>query len=279
MSADSFAGRFLANRHARIGGALVALVAFLALFGPALAPYGYDVVDMGAVWARPDGLHLLGTDGLGRDILSRFLVGARVSLLVALAVVGVTLVVGTTLGLLSGYLGGLFDTLVMRLADVVFAFPELILAILVASVLGPGKLTVIVSLSLVWWPGIARLTRSLVLSLQREPFLDAARVSGTRTSSILVSHILPNVAAPILVRASVGVGFIIMAEATLSFLGLGVQEPEPTWGGMVRDGIDAIRTDPHLALFASVGLAVTIVGFNFLGDGLRDLLDPREERP
>jgi ABC-type dipeptide/oligopeptide/nickel transport system permease subunit len=277
VTSDSLFARLYRNRHARIGGSLVLLVATLALVGPALAPYRYDSVDMSAVWARPGAEHLLGTDGLGRDVLSRFLVGARVSLTVALAVIAVTLVVGVAVGLVAGYRGGVIDTLAMRSCDIVFAFPELILAIIVASVLGPGKLTVIVSLSLVWWPGIARLTRSLVLSMKREPFIDAARVSGTGTPTILLTHILPNVAAPILVRASVGVGFIIIAEATLSFLGLGVQEPEPTWGGMIRDGIDALRTDPHLALIASLGLAVTIVGFNFLGDGIRDLLDPREE--
>jgi ABC-type dipeptide/oligopeptide/nickel transport system permease subunit len=274
---SSVLSRLFRNRHARIGGSLVLLVGALGLVGPALAPYPYDAVDMTAVWARPDAQHLFGTDALGRDILSRFLVGARVSLVVALAVIAVTLVVGVTVGLLAGYRGGLVDALAMRGCDIVFAFPELILAIIVASVLGPGKLTVVVSLSLVWWPGIARLTRSLVLSMKREPFVDAAKVSGTSTSSILLRHILPNVAAPILVRASVGVGFIIIAEATLSFLGLGVQEPEPTWGGMIRDGIEALRTDPHLALIASLGLALTIVGFNFLGDGIRDLLDPREE--
>jgi len=263
------------RRHLRIGAALVALVLLVALLGPPLAPHPYDAVDMSAVWARPSGAHLLGTDGLGRDVLSRLLVGARVSLVVALSVLAVTLAVGVGLGAVAGYYGGLVDAVIMRVADVIFAFPELILAILVASVLGPGKLTVIVSLSLVWWPGIARLARSLVLSLRHAPFVEAARVSGTRVHRILWDHLLPNIASPLAVRAALGVGFIIMAEATLSFLGLGVQEPEPTWGAMVRDGIDALRTDPHLALFASAGLAVTIVGFNFLGDGLRDVLDPR----
>lgn len=273
---DSFVRRLLDNRHAFAGGSLVMLVVLLALLGPSLAPRPYDAVDMSSVWAKPSGEHWLGTDGLGRDVLSRFLVGARVSLLVALSVLATTLVVGVALGLVSGYLGGLVDGFIMRVADLIFAFPELIVAILVASVLGPGKLAVIVSLTLVWWPGIARLTRSLVLSLRQEPFLEAARVSGSGTRYVLLAHVLPNVAAPVLVRASVGVGFIIMAEATLSFLGLGVQEPEPTWGAMIRDGIETLRTDPHLALFASAGLAVTIVGFNFLGDGLRDVLDPRE---
>jgi ABC-type dipeptide/oligopeptide/nickel transport system permease subunit len=254
---------------------LVAFVALVALFGPWLAPFDYEAVDMNAVWEAPGAEHLMGTDALGRDVMSRLLVGARVSLGVALSVLAITLAVGVTLGVLSGYLGGIVDTVVMRLADIIFAFPELILAILVAAVLGPGKVTVIVSLALVWWPGIARLTRSLVLSLKGALFVDAAITSGTSTARILVAHILPNIAAPIAVRASVGVGFIIMAEAALSFLGLGVQEPEPTWGAMIRDGISALRTDPHLALFASLGLATAIIGFNFLGDGLRDWLDPK----
>lgn len=257
------------------GAALVLMVVVMAVFGPLLAKHPYDAVDMSTVWARPGGEHPLGTDGLGRDTLSRFLLGARVSLVVALSVLSVTLLVGVALGVVAGYRGGFIDTAVMRLADMIFAFPELILAILVASVMGPGKLTVIVSLSLVWWPGIARLSRALVLSLKQEPYIDAARVSGTGTVGILRMHVLPNIAAPIVVRASIGVGFIIMAEATLSFLGLGVQEPEPTWGGMIRDGIDALRTDPYLAMFASFGLAVTIIGFNFLGDGLREILDPK----
>ena len=266
---------FFSNRHGAIGVVLVGFVVLVAVFGPWLAPFDEEAVDMGAVWAKPGPDHLMGTDALGRDVLSRLLVGARVSLLVAVSVLAITLTVGVSLGIVAGYFGGLTDTLIMRLADIIFAFPELILAILVASVLGPGKLTVIVALALVWWPGIARLTRSLVLSLKGALFVDAAITSGTPSSRILFSHLLPNIAAPIAVRASIGVGFIIMAEATLSFLGLGVQEPEPTWGAMVRDGIAALRTDPHLALFASLGLAVTIIGFNFLGDGLRDFLDPK----
>ena len=266
---------FLRNRHAAIGVVLVGFVTLLAVLGPWLAPFDYETVDMGAVWAPPGALHLMGADALGRDVLSRFLVGARVSLGVALSVLAITLVIGVVLGVVSGYVGGFVDAIVMRLADSIFAFPELILAILVAAVLGPGKLAVVVSLSLVWWPGIARLTRSLVLSLKSALFVDAAITSGTPTARILLEHIVPNIAAPIAVRASVGVGFIIMAEATLSFLGLGVQEPEPTWGAMIRDGIGALRTDPHLALFASLGLATAVIGFNFLGDGLRDWLDPK----
>ncbi|RLA27915.1 MAG: ABC transporter permease, partial [Gammaproteobacteria bacterium] len=150
-------------------------------------------------------------------------------------------------------------------------------AILIAAVLGPGTTSVIVALSLVWWPGIARLTRSLALSVRGELFVDAARVAGTPSYVILWRHILPNIMAPLIVRASLGVGFIITAEATLSFLGIGVQEPLPSWGGMIRDGLSSLRLDPYLAMFSSCALGITIIGFNLLGDGLRDVFDPRAE--
>ncbi len=267
--------RFRRNRNAVLGFGVVAFVTIVALASPWLSPYSYENVNMLAVWSVPSSQHWLGADGLGRDILSRVVVGARVSLLVAVSVLSITLVVGIALGMVAAYFGGWTDTLVMRTADLIFAFPELIFAILVAAILGPGKLTVIIALSLVWWPGIARLTRSLVLSLKSELFVDAAIASGTRPAKILLRHFLPNIIAPIIVRASIGVGFIIMAEATLSFLGIGVQEPEPTWGGMIRDGLEVLRTDPYLALSGSVALAITIIGFNLLGDGLRDILDPR----
>jgi len=272
---SDFALRFRRSRNAMIGSVLVSIVLVVAIFAPWLAPYDYEQINMLAIWRPPGGEHLLGTDALGRDVFSRILIGARVSLTVAGSVLAITLTIGVTLGMIAGYFGGWAETIIMRTVDIIFAFPELILAILVAAVLGTGTTTVIIALSLVWWPGIARLTRSLVLSLREEMFVDAAIASGTRSWRILLRHLLPNIASPIIVRASVGVGFIIMAEATLSFLGIGVQEPTPTWGGMIRDGLAALRTDPHLALFTSLALAVTIIGFNLLGDGLRDLLDPK----
>jgi ABC-type dipeptide/oligopeptide/nickel transport system permease subunit len=267
--------RFRRNRNAMIGTAIVLVVLAVALLAPWLAPYPFQRTNMLRVWASPSAQHWLGADQLGRDILSRLIMGARVSLLVACSVLAITLLLGTTLGMIAGYFGGRVDSLIMRVVDIIFAFPELILAILVAAMLGPGKLTVIVALSLVWWPGIARLTRSLVLQVKSELYVEAARACGTRTHLILYRHLLPNIVAPLIVRASIGVGFIVMAEATLSFLGIGVQEPEPTWGAMIRDGLVALRTDPYQALFASIALGVTIIGFNILGDGLRDLLDPR----
>jgi ABC-type dipeptide/oligopeptide/nickel transport system permease subunit len=254
---------------------VVSLVIIVALLARPLAPYDFDDTNLALVWMDPDADHLLGTDGLGRDILSRILSGASISLGVASAVLAITLVLGAGLGMLAGYLGGWVDTVIMRSADIISAFPELIFAIMLAAVLGPGIATVILALAAVWWPGVSRLARSLVLALRQEQFIEAAIVSGTRKRSILIRHFLPNILAPLLVRASIGVGFIITAEATLSFLGLGVQEPLPSWGGMIRDGLAVLRTDPSLAISTSGVLGLTIVGFNLLGDGLRDLLDPR----
>jgi ABC-type dipeptide/oligopeptide/nickel transport system permease subunit len=253
---------------------VLALVA-IAILAPVLAPYPYDDTDLLGAWSPPSSAHWVGTDKLGRDILSRLMFGARTSLTVSVCVLAITLVVGITLGMLAGYLGGLVDSAVSRLVDIIFAFPDVVFAILVTAVLGPSMLTVIVALSMVWWPGVARLTRALVLVQRNEVFVEAAIVCGTPVGRILVRHILPNIVPPLIVRASIGIGFIIMSEATLSLLGLGVQEPQPSWGSMIRDGLEALRTDPYLALSGSAMLAVTIIGFNLLGDGLRDLLDPK----
>jgi ABC-type dipeptide/oligopeptide/nickel transport system permease subunit len=272
---SDFWPRFRRNRNAVAGSVIVAFVVFVAVFARLLAPYDFDETDILFTWAHPSAEHWLGTDALGRDILSRLIVGAQVSLTVAIAVLSITLTVGILLGMIAGYFGGRLDSAIMRVVDIIFAFPDIIFAILIASVMGPGILTVIVSLSVVWWPGIARLTRSLVLQLRNELYVDAAIASGTPPFFILLRHLLPNIVAPLIVRASIGVGFIIMAEATLSFLGIGVQEPRPSWGGMIRDGIVSLRTEPYLALSASTALGLTIIGFNLFGDGLRDVLDPR----
>lgn len=273
--ARRFARRFLRQRNAVVGGVIVAIVLLVAALAPWITPHPIAETDLLNAWSPPSAENRLGTDKLGRDILSRLIAGARTSVFVAGAVLAITLAVGSLLGMLAGFLGGRIDSVLMRIVDATLAFPEVVIAILIAAVLGPGLSTVIVTLALVWWPGIARLTRSLVLVLREELFIDAAIVAGTPTWAIIWRHLLPNIVAPILVRASVGVGFIIMAEATLSFLGLGIQEPAASWGGMIRDGLPVLRSDPYLALFGSLALGVTIIGFNLLGDGLRDILDPR----
>lgn len=267
--------RLARQRNVVIGGTIVALIVAVALFAPWLMPHSPEETDLLNTWAPPGDGNPLGTDKLGRDIMSRLIAGARTSLLVAGAVLAITMAIGVALGMLAGYVGGRTDAILMRIVDVMLAFPEVVIAILVASMLGSGALTVVVSLALVWWPGLTRLTRSFVLVIREELYIDAAIVAGTSTPMILWRHLLPNIAAPLLVRASVGVGFIIMAEATLSFLGLGIQEPQASWGGMIRDGLPALRTDPYLALFGSLALGTTIIGFNLLGDGLRDALDPK----
>ena len=272
---SDFWPRFRRNRNAIAGSVIVSCVVLLALFARLVAPYDYDETDILFTWAHPSTEHWLGTDALGRDILSRLVVGAQVSLIVAFSVLGITLTIGILLGMIAGYFGGKADSAIMRTVDIIFAFPDIIFAILLAASLGPGIGTVVVSLSVVWWPGIARLTRSLVLQLRTELYVDAAIAAGTPPFIILLRHFLPNIVAPLIVRASIGVGFIIMAEATLSFLGIGVQEPRPSWGGMIRDGIVSLRTEPYLALSASTALGLTIIGFNLFGDGLRDVLDPR----
>jgi ABC-type dipeptide/oligopeptide/nickel transport system permease subunit len=270
-----FARRFVRNRSAALGLSIVCVVIAVALLSPWLAPYDYSRTNMIYVWEPPGTQFRLGTDALGRDVLSRIIVGARVSLTVALSVLAIVLPFGTLVGMAAAWYGGWVDAIAMRSADITFAFPELMIAILVAAMLGPGISTIVIALALVGWPGIARIARSLVLGLREQQFVEAAIVSGTPPWRILLAHCLPNIMPALIVRASVGIGFIIMAEATLSFLGLGVQEPLPSWGGMIRDGLAALRTDPHLALSASAALGASIIGFNLLGDGLRDLLDPR----
>ncbi len=279
LSADRPLARFLLTlldrRRLVLGGAIVVMMVLVGIAAPALAPANYTDTDLMSAWAPPSPDHPLGADKLGRDIASRLVFGARVSLIVASCVLAITMVVGVTTGMLAGYHGGWIDTLLMRLVDIVLAFPELTFAILVTAVLGAGMPSVIIALSLAWWPGIARLTRSLVLSLREEAFLDAAIACGTPVGAILLRHVLPNIVPALIVRASLGVGFIVTAEATLSFLGIGVQEPTPSWGGMIRDGLEGLHTEPYLALFASLALGITILGCNLLGDGLRDVLDPR----
>jgi len=278
-SFSRFGQRLLRDPRACVGGAIVLLLVLIAILAPLLATYPFDETDLLAAWAPPSPEHWLGADKLGRDIYTRLLFGARTSLIVSLSVVAITLIVGVTLGMLAGYFGGWLDTGIMRLVDIILAFPDMVFAILVTAILGPSMPTVIIALSLVWWPGAARLTRALVLVQKNELYVDAAIVCGTPVRRIFLIHLLPNIVAPLIVRASVGIGLIIMAEASLSLLGLGVQEPQPSWGSMIRDGLEALRTDPYLALSGSALLAVTIIGFNLLGDGLRDLLDPKLQRP
>lgn len=273
--ATVFLARLLRSPSAVAGGLVVVVMILIAITADWIAPHDYTETNILMSWALPDDGMVLGGDAVGRDIFSRLLVGARISLAVAFSVLAIVLFVGTTLGTLAAWCGGWVDAVITRLTDITLAFPELIIAILVAAILGPGVPAVITALALVGWTGIARIARSLVLSLRNEPFIEAAVACGTSPLAIIVGHLLPNMVPVLVVRATAGVGFIIIEEATLSFLGLGIQEPLATWGGMIRDGLVALRTEPLMALSASVALALTIIGFNLFGDGLRDALDTR----
>jgi ABC-type dipeptide/oligopeptide/nickel transport system permease subunit len=258
-----------------IAGGVVAVLVIAALLAPWIAPYHYAQQNLDLRQIPPGPGHWLGTDELGRDLLSRLLYGARVSLTVAVVVEAVELLFGATLGLLAGYFGGRLDSGIMRLTDMMFAFPDILLAILITSILGPSLFNVFLALALVGWPGMVRLVRSQVLRLREEEFVQAARAAGASHGRIILRHLLPNVLGTMVVAATVGMGWVILAEATLSFLGIGVQPPYPSWGSMIKNAWEFRRSNPLMTFWPAITLALAVTAFNFLGDGLRDLLDPR----
>jgi peptide/nickel transport system permease protein len=252
---------------------LVLVVA--AIFAPVLAPYNPYTVTLETRLQSPGAAHLLGTDELGRDILSRLLYGARVSLWVGIVTVVLAGLIGVAGGLVAGYLGGYWDAVIMRLVDVFLAFPVIVLAIAIVAVRGPGLTNVLIALALVYWTTYARVARSVVLILREEEYTWAARTLGASAPRIMVRHLLPNAIAPLVVLASLGMGNAIVAEAALSFLGLGIQPPEASWGSMLNVGMGFLRDASFLSITPGLAIFVTVLGFNLLGDGLRDALDPR----
>jgi ABC-type dipeptide/oligopeptide/nickel transport system permease subunit len=223
----------------------------------------------------PDARHLLGTDAFGRDVLSRVMHGARFSLEVGVVSRLLALALGTCLGLLAGYFGGRVDQLLMRLADVTLAYPGLLLVIAVMAAVGPSKAALFVALGVVGWAGVARLVRAQVLSLKEREFVTAIRSLGAADSRVILHHVFPNVVTPIVVIFSMGLGASIMAESSMSFLGLGAQPPTPSWGSMIRGGLDYLRVAPWLTLAPGLVVTMTVLGFNLVGDALRDLYDPK----
>ena len=270
--------RFRRNPGALAGGLIVALVLLMAVFAPLLAPYDPEDRDFARRFQAPSAQHLLGTDHFGRDNLSRIILGSRVSVQVGLLSVGLAILIGVTLGALAGYLGGWADTLISRTVDVFLAFPPILLALALVAALGPSVTSVIVALGLVYWTTYPRVVRSSILALREEEFVEASRALGAGWMRTLFRHILPNAMGPLLVVATVGIGNAITAEAALSFLGLGIQPPTPTWGGIVNVGLQFLRQSAYISTFAGLAIMITVLGFNLLGDGLRDVFDPRRGR-
>ena len=275
-----FMRRFLRQRVAI--GALIFLIllTLVAIFANVLAPYDPDATDLTDVFAPPSSEHWLGTDQLGRDVLSRLIVGTRVSLLAAVQAVAIGLAIGIVPGLIAGYAGRWVDSVTMRVADAIMAFPPLLLAISFVAVRGPGLTTAMVAVGIVFAPRFARLVRGLVLSLREETFVEASRSIGTPTRRILRRHILPNVMSPLVVQVSLALGFAMLAEAALSFLGLGVTPPEASWGSMLQTAYQNISQSSFLAIPPGVAIMLTVLAFNLLGDGIRDSLgkEIRRER-
>lgn len=266
----------LANRLALAGLVVLALLLLAAVFGNQLAPYGLNEQDFTARFAPPSSAHWFGTDDLGRDVFSRVLIGASTSLQVGAVAVGISLVTGTVIGLVSGYRGGWLDSFLMRAMDILFSFPIVLLAIAIVAVLGPSLTNAMIAIGVVFTPIFARVVRGSVLSVREEVFIRAVRSLGAGDLRIVLRHVLPNVAAPIIVQTSLSFAFAILTEAALSFLGVGVQPPNPAWGLMLQDGRGVIDLAWWMGVFPGLAIFVTVMAFNVVGDGLRDALDPKQ---
>jgi ABC-type dipeptide/oligopeptide/nickel transport system permease subunit len=266
-----FAGRPLPV----IGFVIIALVILMAIFAPFLAPYEPNGMDIVNKLQSPNAQHLLGTDSLGRDTLSRIIYGSRTSLIVGIAVMSITSVIGIALGLVAAYFGGIVYHVIMRFMDALMAFPMLLLALLVAAMLGGGMKNVIIALGIGMLSAPCRLMCGVVLSVKQNDYVLSARAMGMSSLRLMLQEILPNAFPPLLVLVTIGLGAVILAEAGLSFLGIGITPPTATWGGMVNDGYKFLMSSPVLAMSPGVAIMLVVFGFNMLGDGLRDALDPK----
>ncbi|WOI58349.1 ABC transporter permease [Palleronia sp. LCG004] len=258
-----------------IGGFLIGLIVLAALFAPLLAPASPYEQSLLQTLLPPSGEHLFGTDSFGRDIFSRILYGAQLSLIEVLLGTGIAVVAGVPLGLVAGYYGGRIDGLIMWVTDVIFAFPGIVLAILIVSILGPGLVNMLLAIAVFSVPVYARLTRNLTLSLREMEYVQAARALGASNVRIMFDHILRNALGPIIVQSTLTAGTVVLTAASLSFLGLGAQPPIPEWGAMMSNGRNFLGVALWVSLFPGLAVTITVLGFNILGDGLRDLLDPR----
>ena len=260
---------------------VLSVIVLMAIFYPLVSPYRYDHQNLDDIFSASSAKHLLGTDDSGYDTLTRLTVGARISLTVGVGVEAIVLVVGGLVGLVAGFYGKWLDSGLMRLTDLMFAFPDILLAILIMGIIkDPSLLNIFAALGITGWPGMARLIRGQALSLRGREYVEAARALGVPNSRIILRHILPNLLSPIIVAATIDIAGVIIAEATLSFLGIGVQDPMPSWGKMISVPLESgyYRSHPELVIYPALCLSLTVLALNFLGDALRDALDPRSEK-
>ena len=275
MDKSALLRRLRQHPAAVVGGIIVVIIIAAAIFAPVVAPYELETRNIRERFGPPTTQHLLGTDNFGRDTLTRILYGSRVSLQVAFVAVGIAAVIGILLGSIAGYFGGSVDQIIMRIVDVFLAFPPILLALLLVAAIGSSVFSVTIALGLIYWTAYARVIRASILALKTEDFVEANRALGANWPRTRFLHVLPNAFGPIIVVASIGMGSAVTAEAALSFLGLGVQPPTPSWGSILSTGLQFLRQAPYLATFPGAAIMVTVLGFNLLGDGLRDALDPR----
>jgi peptide/nickel transport system permease protein len=267
--------RALLRNPIGLAGLIIVLATIvIAIFAPVIAPYSPSSIAFPRL-QPPSWDHLMGTDEQGRDTFSRIVYGSRVSLQVGIIAVLIALVVGGLLGILGGYFGGRLDSVLMRFVDILFAFPGLVLAIVIAGLLGPSRRNAMIAIGVIYAPAFARVVRGTVLAVMSEPYIEAGKVVGSSSPRLIRLHVLPNIFAPLIVMVTVYLSSAILAEAGLSFLGLGTQPPEPTWGGMLNVARTYMEILPSMAIFPGLAIMIVVLGFNFLGDGLRDVLDPR----
>ncbi len=260
-----------------LGLIIVIFFIFLAIFAPFITSYEPDEINMTEIFLPPSEKHLFGTDELGRDVFTRVVYGSRISLFVGIVAVGISIIIGVILGLISGYFGGIIDSIIMRFTDVMLCFPSFFLILAVIAFLNPSIINVMVIIGLTGWMGVARLVRAETMSVKTREYVIAAKLSGLNHSKILFKHIMPNVLAPVFVTATLGMAGAILTESSLSFLGLGVQPPTASWGNILTAGKDNIMFAWWLSLFPGVAILVTALGYNMLGEGLRDFLDPKSK--
>lgn len=272
---DQFWKRFKTNRPAIVGGLIVLSVFLIALFAPMLSPYDPAHIDVEKILTGPTQAHPLGTDDLGRDVLSRMIWGSRISLLVGFVAVGISILIGTLIGAAAGYYGGWIDEVLMQLVDIMLSVPTFFLILAVIAFVGPNIWNVMIIIGVTSWMGVARLVRGQFLALNEMDYVTAARALGANDPRIIFFHILPNALSPVYVSAVLGVAGAILVESSLSFLGLGVQPPTPSWGNIITSGKDLIDIAWWLTLFPGLAILLTVLGYNLLGEGLQDALNPR----